>query len=129
MQSSGADPADYILYRSSLEDGMTVQEKDRAMEAAGIAPGQRARLLLAENPEWAEQAEELDIPGRVFAEYKVATAGLTGDKDENGNTISGSRKAKVLDVINAMDVDSATKDALYYAAGYAASGLGDAPWR
>lgn len=129
VQSSGADPADYILYRSSLEDGMTVQEKDRAMEAAGIAPGQRARLLLAENPEWAEQAEELDIPGRVFAEYKVATAGLAGDKDENGNTISGSRKAKVLDAINAMDVDSATKDALYYAAGYAASGLGDAPWR
>lgn len=128
VHSSGVDPANYILYRTSLEDGMTLQDKDKAMTAAGITGNGKARLLIAENPDWADDAKEAGVTQNVFVEYKVLTSGLTGDKDAEGNTISGSKKAKVLDAINSMDIDSETKDALYYAAGYAASGIRDTPW-
>lgn len=128
VQSSGVDPANYILYRTSLEDGMTLQDKDKAMTAAGITGNGKARLLIAENPDWADDAKEAGVTQNVFVEYKILTSGLTGDKDAEGNTISGSKKAKVLDAINSMDIDSETKDALYYAAGYAASGIRDTPW-
>lgn len=128
VQSSGVDPANYILYRTSLEDGMTLQDKDKAMTAAGITGNGKARLLIAENPDWADDAKEAGVTQNVFVGYKVLTSGLTGDKDAEGNTISGSKKAKVLDAINSMDIDSETKDALYYAAGYAASGIRDTPW-
>ena len=127
-QSSGVDPSSYILYRTSLEDGMTLQDKSEAMTSAGIAGNSKTRLLIAENPDWADDAKEAGVTQNVFVEYKVLTSGLTGDKDAEGNTISGSKKAKVLDAINSMDIDSETKDALYYAAGYAASGIRDTPW-
>lgn len=127
-QSSGVDPSSYILYRTSLEDGMTLQDKSEAMTSAGIAGNSKTRLLIAENPDWADDAKEAGVTQNVFVEYKILTSGLTGDKDAEGNTISGSKKAKVLDAINSMDIDSETKDALYYAAGYAASGIRDTPW-
>lgn len=127
-QSSGVDPSSYILYRTSLEDGMTLQDKSEAMTSAGITGNSKTRLLIAENPDWADDAKEAGVTQNVFVEYKLLTSGLTGDKDAEGNTISGSKKAKVLDAINSMDIDSETKDALYYAAGYAASGIRDTPW-
>lgn len=127
-QSSGADPSSYILYRTSLEDGMTLQDKSEAMTSAGITGNSKTRLLIAENPDWADDAKEAGVTQNVFVEYKILTSGLTGDKDAEGNTISGSKKAKVLAAINSMDIDSETKDALYYAAGYAASGIRDTPW-
>ena len=127
-QSSGVDPSSYILYRTSLEDGMTLQDKSEAMTSAGITGNSKTRLLIAENPDWADDAKEAGVTQNVFVEYKILTSGLTGDKDAEGNTISGSKKAKVLAAINSMDIDSETKDALYYAAGYAASGIRDTPW-
>ena len=127
-QSSGVDPSSYILYRTSLEDGMTLQDKSEAMTSAGITGNSKTRLLIAENPDWADDAKEAGVTQNVFVEYKILTSGLTGDKDAEGNTISGSKKAKVLVAINSMDIDSETKDALYYAAGYAASGIRDTPW-
>lgn len=128
VQSSGVDPSSYILYRTSLEDGMTLQDKSEAMTSAGIAGNSKTRLLIAENPDWADDAKEAGVTQNVFVEYKILTSGLTGDKDAEGNTISGSKKAKVLAAINSMDVDAATKDALYYAAGYKESTIRDAPW-
>ena len=127
-QSSGVDPSSYILYRTSLEDGMTLQDKSEAMTSAGITGNSKTRLLIAENPDWADDAKEAGVTQNVFVGYKVLTSGLTGDKDAEGNTISGSKKAKVLDAINSMDIDSETKDALYYAAGYKESTIRDAPW-
>lgn len=61
-------------------------------------------------------------------EYKAATEGLTADKDENGKTIPGSKKEKVVAEIDAMDITPGEKTALYYAAGYTESTLKDVPW-
>ena len=53
---------------------------------------------------------------------------IEGDKDENGKTIPGSKKKKVLNVIDQMNVSDEVKDKYYYAAGYAEDTISDAPW-
>ena len=56
--------------------------------------------------------------------YKDARA----DVDENGKSISGSKRRKVLEYIDSMKLTSKQKDALYFAFGYAESKLWDTPW-
>lgn len=77
---------------------------------------------------WISEALESDIPAETFILFRATTSALKSDKDANGNTISGSKKTKVLNAINSMDISSDEKDAMYYAAGYASSGNRDAPW-
>ena len=66
---------------------------------------------------------------RVYVEFKVATSDVSADKDEDGKSVSGSKKKKVMDIIDGMDVSDEVKDSLYYAAGYTESTIDDAPWR
>ena len=76
-----------------------------------------------------EFAEPAGIDLDVFIDFKDSIKGIEGDKDKHGNTISGSKKAKIMDVINSLPLTKAQKDALYYASGYEKSTLRDAPWR
>ena len=85
---------------SMMED--TEFEKLETAYAAGVTPGQ-------------------------YVEFKRATDGLSADKI-NGKAVSGSKKAKVLAAIDAMDITNSQKTALYYAAGYKQSTLDEAPW-
>ena len=126
---SGADPAEYILYKHSLTDGMTLKERSAALERSGITGREKTDLLLAENPEWTEKAREYGVSDRVYVEFKVATSDVAADKDEDGKSVSGSKKKKVMDIIDGMDVSDEVKDSLYYAAGYTESTIDDAPWR
>lgn len=126
---SGANPAEYILYKHSLTDGMTLKERSAALERSGITGREKTDLLLAENPEWTEKAREYGVSDRVYVEFKVATSDVAADKDEDGKSVSGSKKKKVMDIIDGMDVSDEVKDSLYYAAGYTESTIDDAPWR
>lgn len=89
------------VVRSMLED--SALEKFEAVAAAGITVGQ-------------------------WVDYKEATENVTADKGLDGKTISGSKKAKVLRIINGMDLTAAQKTALYREAGYSDNTLDDAPW-
>lgn len=126
---SGVDAADYILYRFGLDDGMSLSDKSALMEKSGITGQQKTSLILSEYPDWEDDAKEAGVSNEVFVEFKIATSDLAGDKDGNGKTIPGSKKNKVLSAINAMDVDASVKDALYFASGYSANTIYDAPWR
>ena len=53
---------------------------------------------------------------------------VNADVDENGKAISGSKKDKVMDYINGLNLTSSQKDSLYYAFGWAESKINDAPW-
>lgn len=86
--------------KSMMED--TEFEKLETAYAVGVTPGQ-------------------------YVEFKRATEGLTADK-VNGKTVSGSKKAKVMAAIDAMQISNSQKTALYYAAGYKQSTLDEAPW-
>ncbi|MDY3690828.1 MAG: hypothetical protein SO072_02540 [Dysosmobacter sp.] len=85
---------------SMMED--TEFEKLETAYAAGVTPGQ-------------------------YVEFKRATDGLAADK-VNGKAVAGSKKAKVMAAIDAMQISNSQKTALYYAAGYKKSTLDEAPW-
>lgn len=53
---------------------------------------------------------------------------MHADKDENGKSISGSKKAKVVEYINSLDIPPEQKDALYVAAGYTAKSARNQKW-
>lgn len=76
-----------------------------------------------------QSARSAGVSTEDYVWFLSATDGLKADKDENGKSISGSLKAKVLRVIDRMDLSRSQKDALFLAAGYSESTLGDAPWR
>lgn len=76
----------------------------------------------------AQEAQKQGISAEAYAKYKDATADLTADKDENGKAINGSKKAKVLDAINKMQLNKKQKDWLYLDAGYSEKDIGKAPW-
>ena len=50
------------------------------------------------------------------------------DSDGDGKTDSGSVKSQVLIIIDALPLTAEQKDALYYANGWAASKINEAPW-
>lgn len=63
-----------------------------------------------------------------YYQYYFASQYIYADKDENGNSISGSKKQKMVGLIDSMAVTNAQKDALFLAAGYGESTLGSTPW-
>ena len=75
-----------------------------------------------------QEAQKQGISAEAYAKYKDATADLTADKDENGKTINGSKKAKVLDAIDRMQLNKKQKDWMYLDAGYSEKDIGKAPW-
>ena len=77
---------------------------------------------------WVRTALESGIDPQTYLLFRAVTSGLTADVGEDGKAISGSKKEKVLDAIDEMDVSRSVKDELYYAAGYAESGIKEAPW-
>ena len=76
----------------------------------------------------AQEAQKQGISAETYAKYKDTPADLTADKDENGKAINGSKKAKVLDAINKMQLSKKQKDWLYLDAGYSEKDIGKAPW-
>lgn len=78
---------------------------------------------------YTEYCEPQGIDTEVFYDVWKYSSTVTGDKDENGETIRNSKKDKVLAYVDSMELSIKQKDALYYALGYAESNLRDAPWR
>lgn len=77
----------------------------------------------------AQEANEEGVSYDTYYEYYFATRDLEADKNSKGETVSGSKKKKVLNVINGLDISKDEKDVLYYAAGYSAKTIKEAPWR
>lgn len=75
-----------------------------------------------------EEAEKNGVSPAEYYVFRTTDNTLTADKDANGNTIAGSKKEKVLDAINGMDLSPTEKDFLYLMNGYAAKALNEAPW-
>ena len=77
---------------------------------------------------WVADLMDSGLPPENYILFRAATVDIVGDKDENGKTIPGSKKKKVLNVIDQMNVSDEVKDKYYYAAGYAEDTISDAPW-
>lgn len=75
-----------------------------------------------------ESAYSQNIPVASFVKFDMDTADITADKDENGKSINGSKKAKIMAYIDSMNLTIEQKDYLYEEAGYALSTIDEAPW-
>lgn len=97
-------------------------EKLAALQDSGLTLSQKTSIytnLIASEEALKEQSdlEAYDgITAEKYYQYKTAVTGLTG-------------KAAKLAAINALDLLSEEKDALYFANGWAESKLSEAPWR
>ncbi len=75
---------------------------------------------------WRETGLTID----QYATYKTGYAQCKGtDLDGDGKTDSGSKKAEVMRVIDALPVSNAVKDALYRKNGWSEKTIYEAPWR
>lgn len=72
--------------------------------------------------------EPVGVPAKTFYNAWEFNNSTKADVDANGDSISGSKKVKVLAYINTLDLTYAQKDSLYYAFGWAESKIYEAPW-
>ena len=72
--------------------------------------------------------ETAGVPAETFYDAWKYESNTDADVDAKGESISGSKKVKVLAYINGLDLTYAQKDSLYYAFGWAESKISEAPW-
>ena len=76
----------------------------------------------------AKEAHEGGIEYDTYYDYYFAAKELKADKDRNGKTITGSKREKVLKLIDSMELSDYQKDVLYLTEGYSEKTIDDAPW-
>lgn len=98
----------------SRMDAIVYREANREVFGAEYA----LRTYNADVYDKARTAYAKGVSYETYYDYYFATKEMHADKDENGKSISGSKKAKVVEYINSLDIPAGQKDALYIAAGY-----------
>ncbi len=98
----------------SRMDAIVYRECNREVFGAEYA----LRTYNADVYDKARAAYAKGVSYETYYDYYFATKEMHADKDENGKSISGSKKAKVVEYINSLDIPVEQKDALYVAAGY-----------
>jgi len=97
------------------EDVSDLQKWQAAIKAVSGDVNQKKALqalMTKEQYDKFETASEAGISAGVYVQYKAGTKNLTSDKDENGKTISGSLKKKVVDYIDGLDLTADQKTTL-----------------
>lgn len=108
----------------SRMDAIVYREANREMFGAEYA----LRTYNADVYDKARTAYAKGVSYETYYDYYFATKEMHADKDENGKSISGSKKAKVVEYINSLDIPPEQKDALYVAAGYTAKSAKNQKW-
>lgn len=108
----------------SRMDAIVYREANREVFGAEYA----LRTYNADVYDKARTAYAKGVSYETYYDYYFATKEMHADKDENGKSISGSKKAKVVEYINSLDIPPEQKDALYVAAGYTAKSVRNQKW-
>ena len=108
----------------SRMDAIVYREANREVFGAEYA----LRTYNADVYDKARAAYAKGVSYETYYDYYFATKEMHADKDENGKSISGSKKAKVVEYINSLDIPPEQKDALYVAAGYSAKSTRNQKW-
>lgn len=108
----------------SRMDAIVYREANREVFGAEYA----LRTYNADVYDKARTAYAKGVSYETYYDYYFATKEMHADKDENGKSISGSKKAKVVGYINSLDIPPEQKDALYVAAGYTAKSARNQKW-
>ena len=108
----------------SRMDAIVYREANREVFGAEYA----LRTYNADVYDKARTAYAKGVSYDTYYDYYFATKEMHADKDENGKSISGSKKAKVVEYINSLDIPPEQKDAIYVAAGYTAKSARNQKW-
>ena len=108
----------------SRMDAIVYREANREVFGAEYA----LRTYNADVYDKARAAYAKGVSYETYYDYYFATKEMHADKDENGKSISGSKKAKVVEFINSLDIPPEQKDALYVAAGYTEKSARNQKW-
>ena len=108
----------------SRMDAIVYREANREVFGAEYA----LRTYNADVYDKARAAYAKGVSYETYYDYYFATKEMHADKDENGKSISGSKKAKVVEFINSLNIPPEQKDALYVAAGYTAKSARNQKW-
>lgn len=108
----------------SRMDAIVYREANREVFGAEYA----LRTYNADVYDKASAAYAKGVSYDTYYDYYFATKEMHADKDENGKSISGSKKAKVVEYINSLDIPPEQKDALYVAAGYTEKNARNQKW-
>ena len=86
-EQDGIDPADYIVYQATDKDtdgsgAVSIAEYAAAVNRMFSNAGDRETMMLLQYPEWAEKAEERNVPIGDYIQYKSITAGADKKEDK-----------------------------------------------
>lgn len=118
--ADGQFTRDEALSVMTNSGGMTSDEADKRLRYIDVS-AQFPDITVDDAwvNEYYEEVESSGISINVFIEYRNNVKDISGE----------GKKARRMDVINSMPISNAQKDALYYAEGWAASTIHEAPWR
>lgn len=137
LVAQGVSPEDAkrIVENTTASDGEGVKQQDKvdAILKQNMSDDKTYAALgavLNENAYDAlTEARAAGISCRVFMEFRSKAGNMKADKDPNDpeKTIAGSKKEKVVELIDSLQLTTEQKDVLYLMY-YAESGLYDTPW-
>lgn len=137
LVAQGVSPEDAkrIVENTTASDGEGVKQQDKvdAILKQNMSDDKTYAALgavLNENAYDAlTEARAAGISCRVFMEFREKAGDMKADKDPNDpeKTIAGSKKEKVVELIDSLQLTTEQKDVLYLMY-YSESGLGDTPW-
>lgn len=114
----GIQPSEYWSNKEEYDFQYEYPEKYDFLTESGIGydtyvaadeDGKRAYTWAYENPGMYTMSKAVADDFLTFYQYRGELFDLEGEKDENGKTISGTKKAAVIDYINGMDLDYGQK--------------------
>lgn len=131
-QMESWDVIDTIRKTKKTEDKSQEANQKQVLAEADISDAAKVACYYALFADEEEQAKiekfvQEGLNMDAYLQYQSATAGIKADRDSKGESIDGTKKRKVLEAINALDVSDEQKDFLVEAAGYKPTVL--TPWK
>ena len=120
MSAAGVSPDNALKVEKQArklagENDLSQKYKAQAIAESNLTDKEAYAALSAvytSSGETLTAAQEAGIPGTVYAEFRAKESELSADKDENGKTISDSKKEKVIDLIDSLNLTAEQKDFL-----------------
>ncbi len=132
LHSIGVDRTEAYGIIRKMRGAEKQADKARIVAASDLTDEQMIRLYGRISSE--KEAENIaaaysaDISPAVYIGLKTKAGAMEADRDADGEVINGSKREKVLKLIDSMELSDYQKDVLYLTEGYSEKTIDDAPW-
>lgn len=132
LHSIGVDRTEAYGIIRKMRGAEKQADKARIVAASDLTDEQMIRLYGSISSE--KEAENIaaaysaDISPAVYIGLKTKAGAMEADRDADGEVINGTKREKVLKLIDSMELSDYQKDVLYLTEGYSEKTIDDAPW-